>query len=49
MDALQRLIAGFVDVGTSKFVVIPMREPTDEAAWETHLTEAAEALLPLQT
>ena len=39
----------FVDVGTSKFVIIPMNGPSGEDAWIEHLTEAAEALLPLQT
>jgi probable F420-dependent oxidoreductase len=48
-DHLARMIQAFVDVGTSKFVIIPMHEPAGEDAWVEHLTEAAEALLPLQT
>jgi probable F420-dependent oxidoreductase len=45
-DALAGLVKRFVDVGTTKFVALPLTEPDD---WEAHLTEAAEALLPLQT
>ena len=48
-DALTDTIKRFVDVGTTKFVVLPVNEPGDAAAWATHLTDAAEALLPLQT
>ena len=46
--ALVRTVERFVAVGTSKFVVVPVVEPPDAAAWENHLAEAAEALLPLQ-
>lgn len=48
-DELRTLIGQFVDVGTSKFVVLPMDEPGPTEAWTSHLTEAAEALLPLET
>ncbi len=48
-DALTDTIKRFVDVGTTKFVVLPVNEPGDAAAWDTHLTAAAEALLPLET
>jgi probable F420-dependent oxidoreductase len=48
-DGLTKAIGRFVDVGTSKFVVLPIDEPADQAAWETHLIDAAGALLPLQT
>ena len=48
-DALTDTIKRFVDVGTTKFVVLPVNEPDDAAAWDTHLTAAAEALLPLET
>ena len=48
-DALTDTIKRFVDVGTTKFVVLPVNEPGDAAAWDTHLTDAAEALLPLET
>ena len=45
---LQRLIRQFVDVGTTKFVVLPMDEPHTTDEWTAHLEEAAEALLPLE-
>lgn len=48
-DALQATIRRFVDVGTSKFVVLPIVEPPSPDAWRDHLTEAAGVLLPLQT
>jgi probable F420-dependent oxidoreductase len=48
-DALTDTIKRFVDVGTTKFVVLPVNEPSDPTAWDTHLTDAAEALLPLET
>jgi len=48
-DSLQALIARFVAVGSSKFVVIPLGEPGSAEAWVSHLTEAAQVLLPLQT
>ena len=47
-DALRGLIKRFEEVGTSKFVVVPIVEPGDADAWGTHLAEAAEALLPLE-
>ena len=42
------LIGRFVDVGASKFVVIPMVEPASSADWVSHLHDAADVLLPLQ-
>lgn len=48
-EALQATIARFVDVGTSKFVVLPIVEPPSVDGWVEHLTEAASMLLPLQT
>ncbi len=48
-DGLTDLIRRFIDVGTSKFVVLPLAEPADADAWVEHLTEAAEVLLPLET
>ncbi len=48
-DDLQGLIRQFVDVGTTKFVVLPMNEPHEVDDWTSHLDEAAEALLPLET
>jgi probable F420-dependent oxidoreductase len=43
---LETMIRAHIDVGGSKFVVIPLAEPDD---WDAHLAEAAAALLPLQT
>jgi len=42
-------IARFVEVGFSKFVVLPIVEPASAGAWVDHLEAAAERLLPLQT
>lgn len=46
---LTALIGRFVDVGTTKFVVLPVAEPAGVDGWRTHLAEAATHLLPLQT
>ncbi len=46
LDGLRTMIERHVAVGGSKFVVVPIAEPTD---WDAHLAEVAEALLPLQT
>ncbi|MEM1335125.1 MAG: LLM class flavin-dependent oxidoreductase [Actinomycetota bacterium] len=48
-ESLQRLITRFIDVGTTKFVVVPTIEPADVDAWMHHLAVAAEALRPLET
>jgi probable F420-dependent oxidoreductase len=48
-DGLCDLIGRFIDVGTSKFVVLPLVEPADADAWVQHLAEAADVLLPLET
>lgn len=48
-DGLTRTIEQFVDVGFSKFVVLPIVEPESAAAWTDHLAEAADHLLGLQT
>lgn len=48
-EALAASIQRFIDVGTSKFVVLPLNEPDTTDAWTSHLGEAAEALLPLET
>ena len=47
-DGLTALIRRFVDVGTSKFVVLPLIEPGGADGWVEHLTEAAGVLLPLE-
>ncbi len=46
---LSALIHRFVEVGTSKFVVLPLDEPTTDDGWSEHLTAAAEVLRPLET
>lgn len=47
-EALQRMVQRFVDVGTTKFVALPIVEPGDADAWVAHLAEAADALRPLE-
>jgi probable F420-dependent oxidoreductase len=46
--SLHDLIQRFIDVGTTKFVMLPLSEPADIPAWKLHLGEAAETLLPLE-
>lgn len=46
LDGLRTMIERHVEVGGSKFVVIPLAEPDD---WDEHLGVVADALLPLQT
>ena len=46
LDSLRALLERFVDVGFSKFVVVPVVEPSD---WDGEIGAAADALLPLQT
>ncbi|MET0143370.1 MAG: LLM class flavin-dependent oxidoreductase [Ilumatobacteraceae bacterium] len=48
-DAVIDTIKRFVDVGTTKFVVLPVSEPPDGASWDEHLGDAAAALLPHET
>lgn len=48
-DALCDTIRRFVDVGTTKFVVLPVTEPANVEAWASHLAELAGAVLPLET
>jgi probable F420-dependent oxidoreductase len=48
-NELQRMIRRFVDVGFSKFVVLPIVEPRSADEWVEHLGVAAGELLPLQT
>jgi probable F420-dependent oxidoreductase len=45
---LAALIERFVEVGTTKFVVLPVSEPGGADDWVAHLGEAADALLPLE-
>lgn len=48
-DELVALVRRFVDVGTSKFVVLPLDEPITVEDWAAHLEQAAEVLRPLET
>lgn len=48
-EALAAEIRRYVDVGTSKFVVLPIVEPGDAEGWVAHLGELADAILPLET
>ncbi len=48
-DQLIAMIDRFVAVGTTKFVVLPIVEPTNAEAWVAHLEEAAPVLLARQT
>ncbi len=48
-DALLALIDQFVDVGTTKFVVLPIVEPDGPEGWTAELEAAATTLLPRQT
>ena len=48
-DALLDTIDRFVAVGTTKFVVLPIVEPTTPEAWIEHLETAAPILLSRQT
>jgi hypothetical protein len=45
---LEHTIQQFIDVGASKFVVIPLAEPSSVPEWNSHLEEAATYLLPLE-
>jgi probable F420-dependent oxidoreductase len=48
-EQLIALIRQFVDVGTTKFVVLPVSEPAGAEGWIQHLGQAADALRPLET
>ncbi|WP_420453010.1 LLM class flavin-dependent oxidoreductase [Ilumatobacter sp.] len=47
-EALVSMVRAFVDVGTTKFVVLPIDEPGSAEGWVTHLRDAADALRPLE-
>jgi probable F420-dependent oxidoreductase len=46
LEPLAAMVRRHVEVGASKFVVVPLVEPRH---WDTHLGELAAALLPLET
>jgi hypothetical protein len=45
LEQLPTAISRFVDVGFSKFVVVPVEEPTD---WSSELHELADVVRPLE-
>jgi probable F420-dependent oxidoreductase len=47
-ENLAQTIEQFVEVGASKFVVVPLSEPSSVTEWNEHLAHAAESLMPLQ-
>jgi alkanesulfonate monooxygenase SsuD/methylene tetrahydromethanopterin reductase-like flavin-dependent oxidoreductase (luciferase family) len=47
-DSLRDTLERFIAAGTTKFVVLPIVEPTSPDAWVSHLEFAAAELLPLQ-
>lgn len=48
IESIRRKIQQFIDVGASKFVLIPVREPREPADWTAELEAIASELLPLQ-
>ena len=48
-DGVATQIRRFTSVGASKFVVVPLTEPTTVPGWADHLADAADVLIPLQT
>lgn len=48
-ESLSEAISRYIDAGASKFVVLPLSEPTSPDAWTEHLGQAAATLLPLET
>ncbi|HUF96890.1 MAG TPA: TIGR03854 family LLM class F420-dependent oxidoreductase [Ilumatobacter sp.] len=46
---LRELIGRFIEVGASKFVVIPAGEPNTTGEWTDHLETLAAEILPLET
>ena len=46
IDGLRRQVERFIDVGASKFVVVPLADADD---WDAELAELAETLKPLET
>jgi hypothetical protein len=46
LDAVRAAIERFIDVGFSKFVVVPLEDPQ---SWDDEVAEAADVLLGLQS
>lgn len=49
LGALRDRLQEFMAVGASKFVVVPLSEPSGPGAWRRDLAEAGDALLDLQS
>jgi probable F420-dependent oxidoreductase len=49
VDEIAELIGRFIDVGASKFVLLPMIDPGPAEAWITEMSLIAQRVLPLQT
>lgn len=49
LSGLRRTIDAMLDAGASKFVVLPLAEPTTAAAWDEELGALRAEILPLQT
>ena len=47
-EDLCALIEQFISVGTTKFVVLPMTEPSTADEWIDHLGDLASTVLPLE-
>ena len=45
---LPDLIESFIDMGTTKFVLLPIEEPSGSLAWSAHLDHVAENILTLE-
>lgn len=46
MKGLRPLLERYIEAGASKFVVVPVNEPTN---WDSHVAELADAVQPLET
>jgi hypothetical protein len=46
LDGLPPLLERFIAAGASKFVVVPVTEPTN---WDNHVADLADAVHPLET
>lgn len=47
-EGLAAVITSFISVGTSKFVILPVSEPSGVEDWTTHLGEAAHMISPIE-
>lgn len=47
-EGLAAVITSFISVGASKFVILPVSEPSGVEDWTTHLGEAAHMISPIE-